>query len=150
MLDLIENENIDKNYHWVLRLVDYYKHPMQEIIKEFTPESRDFFLSSYLYFGELERKRKNRSICIVHYHSDLNGPIKFMNMQNLQSYKNIDEINSSDVEFLSKTITRETVFDLSKSDSLTKWHLDKIYNVDYFFITNETGFIKAYNNPCEE
>lgn len=150
MLNLIEDENIDKEYHWALRLVDYYNHPLQEIIKDFTPQSREFFLSSYLYLGELKRKNKNKKICIIHFYSFLNGPIKFMSMQNLESYKNMKELSNNDIQELSKEITRETVIDLSKSDSLNKWYLDKIYNVDYFFVTDETGFVKVYNNTCEE
>ena len=150
MLDLIESENVDKNYHWALRLADYYNHPLQEVIKDFTPKSREFFLSSYLYLGEITRRNKIKNICIIHFHSSLNGPLKFMNMQNLDSYKNMKEITKSNIEHLVKDITRDSVYDLSKHDSLTKWHLDKIKDVDYFFITDETGFVKAYNNTCEE
>lgn len=140
ILQDLQNENIDKNYHWVLKLIDYPNHPFKQLLKEFTPNTRQLFQTSYLYIGETYNFK---TICILHYHSNLNGPILFMNMQNLESYKNM-ELSTKDINLLSKDITRDTVIDLSKSEALTNWHLDKILTSHYFYITDETGFVKKY------
>lgn len=146
MLEVTEIENIDKEYHWVLKLTDYPSHPLQELIKQFTPQARELFQSSYLYIGELLTKNNNKkTICIFHYHSDLNGPMKFMNMQNLESYKCIFDLNSREITNLACDITRNSVIFLGNSDALSSWHLNKIYKSHYFYIVDETGFAKAVN-----
>lgn len=141
MLELTEvSDNIDKDYHWALRLADYPSHPLQELIKQFTPQARELFQSSYLYIGQLPTKK--RTICVFHYHSGDIGPTKFMNMQNLESYKAMFSLNAKDIAYLSCDITRDTVTSLATSDALTKWHLNKIYGASYFFLCDETGFAK--------
>lgn len=142
MLELTEADIVDKDYHWVLKLVNYPSHPLQELIKQFTPQARELFQSAYLYIGELPNNKKNKTICILHFHSDLPGHTKFMNMQNLESYKSMVDLNKDNIAQISRDITRDTVIPLGTSDALSSWHLDKIYQAHYFFIADETGFTK--------
>lgn len=145
MLDIAEYENIDKNYHWVLKLIDYPEHPIKNILLDFASYNREFFNSAHLYISDLPEKvqGKRRSICIIHYHSDLNGPQKFMNIQNLDAYKAMG-IEYDDFVHICQDVTSETVIDLSRSDALSTWHLNKINDATYFYIADETGFSKEY------
>ena len=70
--------------------------------------------------------------------------MKFMDMQNLESYECMYDLRESDILKLSQEITRESVIPLSTPNALTTWHLDLINNSDYFYITDETGFTKSY------
>lgn len=148
---LIENYSYS---HWLTNLSQYPDHPLKKVITDFSGNLPDFLLSSYLYIGELiDSKNIKKTICILHYHSELNGHMKFMDMQNLNSYKSLFDLNSStfshtEIYNLGLEITRDTVIDMSDLDSLTIWHLDRIYIARYFFITDETGFIKEYNWEC--
>lgn len=144
MLELSELDTVNRDYHWVFRLVDHPSHPLKDILLDYAPHGGGFFQTAYMYLGELPRAKKNKKICIIHFHSDLNEPMKFMQLQNLDSYRCMFDLQSEDIVTLATQVSRETVIDLSKSDALTKWHLDEINNCDYFYIADETGFVKSY------
>ena len=145
MLDLIQSIDIGKENHWVLKLLKCPTHPLKDLILDYTPDGRQLFQTSYLYLGSSTETHNKNNICILHFHSSLNGPMKFMDMQNLDSYSEMPELHENEIAYLSLNISRSSVIDLSISDALTDWHIYEINNCKHFYITDETGFVKSYN-----
>lgn len=142
---MLENElkeiEDNKESHWLFKLIDYPEHPLKELLLSFGNDSKKLFQSSYLFLGEIPSIRdRNNKIGILHFHSSLNGPMKFMDMQNLDSYRYMWGLREKDIFYLSGKIIRSNLIDLSHDDALTKWHLDWIYRSRYFYIADETGF----------
>ena len=126
-------------YHWVYKLGRFKHHPILTLINEFGTETKQLIDNSFLYTGKLVDKRyRNKSIVIWHYHTSLSKYSKFMDMQNFKSYA---ELNLSDKEEknLAINVTRDTVIDLRYPDALTDTMLDEMSNCRIFALCDERG-----------
>lgn len=139
---------MDKKDHWIFKLEKYDDcHPLKQVINDFGSDSINLFLTSYLYLGKLsDNRRRRKTIAILHYHTSLEGPIKFMDMQNLNCYENFRESLFSKQEFLNLccNVTSETVINLSFPNALTEYELNKVNEARYFLLCNEKGEIVEY------
>ena len=132
--------------HWISQLSQYKNHVLDEILKEFDGDIRRFLLSSYIYMGEIRNyQNKIKKIVIVHYHTSLNGPFKFFDMQNLSSYDEIENISKNNVFYLSEVITSETVTLLAFPNALNFSTLKAIEDSHIVVLCNEHGKVTEYD-----
>lgn len=135
-----------KTIHWINELLSYKKHPLKKVLLEFSDDLGSFLLSSYIYFGMASEWKTStnkimirRNVTIIHYHSKLDGPYLFSEMQNLESYKKIPSLSKLEIPLLSELVTKENVNLLACSNALTTKNLEFILSCKNILLCDEKG-----------
>ena len=136
-----------KSIHWVNTLLEYKKHPLKNVLLEFSEDIGSFLLSSYVYFGmttvikgpSKHDIRVRRNVTVVHYHSELDGPYLFSEMQNLKSYEKIPSLAKFEIPVLSQLVTKESVNLMACNNALSKKNLEYILACRNIILCDEKG-----------
>lgn len=133
--------------HWINKLRDYKDgHVLSRVLSEFTGDIFSFLLSSYIYIGELDTKIKSRkNIAIIHYHTSLRGPLKFMDMQNFSAYHSVPNITKYQLAKLACDVTTESVILLAYPNALERNQLDFIEKCRTLILCDEFGKVTHYD-----
>lgn len=131
--------------HWMNKLGKYDQHVLTKVLHDFSGDIFSFLCSSYIYIGTVKNRAQEKKVAIIHYHSSLMGPIKFMDIQNLNSYYKIPNLTRYQIARLAEDVTSETVILLAYPNALEHHQLEFIEKCRTLILCDENGKVSNYD-----